>query len=131
MYYSFISKVKEGCHSASGRSICFEFLFWFRSAILLSKIKSLFFSLWKFAKSHMSFLKYSRLEIRLNAFHRSTISFSECRYQKKRLVEDWSVSAHHYKFTSLWNICKIEGKPFLMGNIFKLWISDIWFNENA
>ena len=31
----------------SGRSGSFEFLFWFSSVILLSKIRSLFFSLWK------------------------------------------------------------------------------------
>ena len=34
------------CHTASGRPGCFEFLFWFSSAILLFKMKLLFFNLW-------------------------------------------------------------------------------------
>ena len=53
-------------HTASGRSGSFEFLFWFRSAILLSNMKSLFFSLWKccrilhviFESTSQFFLKY-------------------------------------------------------------------------
>ena len=36
---------------------CFEFLFWFSSDIFLSKMKSPFFSLWKFSKFLMSFLE--------------------------------------------------------------------------
>ena len=36
--YSFISKVKQSFHTASGRSSCFEFLFWFSSAILIFKM---------------------------------------------------------------------------------------------
>ena len=43
MCYSFIFKVKQSIHTSSGRSGYFEFLFGFRSAILLSKTKSLFF----------------------------------------------------------------------------------------
>ena len=39
------------------RSSCFEFLLWFSSGTLLSKLKLLFFSLWKFAKFLMSFRK--------------------------------------------------------------------------
>ena len=52
-----IFKVKQSFHTAYGGSVCFEFLFWFSSAVLLSKMKSLFISLWKFAKFLMSFLK--------------------------------------------------------------------------
>ena len=37
---SFISKVKQNFQNDSGRSGCFEFLFWFNSAILLSRMKS-------------------------------------------------------------------------------------------
>ena len=55
--YSIISKVKQSFRTASGRSSCFEFWFWFISVILLPKMKSLFFSLSKFAKPLMSFLK--------------------------------------------------------------------------
>ena len=42
----FISKLKSSFHTASGWSGCFKFLLWFNSAFLLSKMKSLFFSLW-------------------------------------------------------------------------------------
>ena len=55
--YSFISKVKSSFHTTSDRSYCSEFSFWLSSAIWLPKKKSLFFSLWKFAKIIMSFLK--------------------------------------------------------------------------
>ena len=55
--YPFISKLKERFHTGSDWSGYFEFSFWFSSAILLSKMKSLFLSLWKFAKFLMSFLK--------------------------------------------------------------------------
>ena len=43
--------------TASGRSSCFKFLFLFRFTILLFNMKSLFYSLWKFAKFLISFLK--------------------------------------------------------------------------
>ena len=43
--------------TASGWSGSFEFLFWFSSALLLFKMKSLFFNLWKFAKFFMPILK--------------------------------------------------------------------------
>ena len=55
--YSFIFKVKWSFVTASVLFSCFKFLFWFSSAILLSKMKLLFFRLWKFTKFLMSFLK--------------------------------------------------------------------------
>ena len=55
LWYSFIYKDKF--YVACGRSCCFEFLFWFSSVILLSKMKLLFFGLWKFAKFLISFLE--------------------------------------------------------------------------
>ena len=44
-------------YTESGRSGCFEFWVWFSSVILLPKKKVLFFSLSKFSKFIMSFLK--------------------------------------------------------------------------
>ena len=74
MCYSFISKIKESFLTASGQSSYLEFLFWFSSAILLSKMKSLFFSLWKFVKFLMSF---SKPEVSfLQIFHHSSVSWS-------------------------------------------------------
>ena len=57
MRYSIIPKVNWSFHAASGRSGCFDFLFWSRTAILRSRMKLLFFILWKFVKFFMSFLK--------------------------------------------------------------------------
>ena len=63
LYYSFISKVKSSFRTGSGWSDCFKFLFWFRSIILLSKMKLLFFSLWKIAEFLMPFLRSIFLQI--------------------------------------------------------------------
>ena len=52
---SSISKVKQSFHTAFGRSGCFEFLIWFTPVLLLSEMKSLFFSHFKFAKFLISF----------------------------------------------------------------------------
>ena len=41
----YLSKVKQSLHTESGQSGDFEFLFWFSSTIILSKIKPLFRSL--------------------------------------------------------------------------------------
>ena len=50
-------QVKQTFHTTFDRSGCFEILFWFSSAILISKMKLLSFSMRKFAKFLIPFLK--------------------------------------------------------------------------
>ena len=62
---SFIFKIKLSFYTAYGRSGCFEFLFWFGYVILLSKIKCLFFSLWKVAIFSKSFWKHNSVLLQI------------------------------------------------------------------
>ena len=48
----FIYFQSKSLYTASGRSGCFEFWLWCSFTILLSKMKWLFFSLWKFSSCH-------------------------------------------------------------------------------
>ena len=71
MCYLFISTAKRSLLTVSGRSSYFEFWFWFSSTILPSKMKSLFFSLLKFAKSSCHFVKHKSVFFQI--LHQSSV----------------------------------------------------------
>ena len=114
MCHSFISNVKQRFFfTVSGRSSCFEFLFWFSSVILLSKMKSLFFSLWKFDKFSRHF--WIHKSVFLQILHQSSMQsnitllyfFSSKIYilWSKRTYQSanfWDISVLGSKFIKLW-----------------------------
>ena len=55
----FMSKIKYSSHTESGQPGCCDFLFWFSSAILLFKMRSLFFNLSTSPNLNNSSIDYS------------------------------------------------------------------------
>ena len=95
------------CHTASGRPDCFEFLFWFSSAILLFKKKLLFFSLWTKIWQILHVILERKKSVFLQILHQSSASsnitplyffssnstyFDQKKYKKMQILEIFECS---------------------------------------
>ena len=105
LFIYFQGKIKFS-HSIS--SICFFWIFILISAILLSKMKSLFSSLWKFAKFFMSFLK-----VQLSFPSHFASNFTAIKHNSSALLQLkhyilWSKRSHYS--ATFWNL-RISSAP--------------------
>ena len=85
LYYSFISKVKSSFRTGSGWSNCFKFLFWFRSVILLSKMKLLFSACEKLPNSSCHFWKHKSVFLQI-LYHSSVPPNFNCKKVSQVLI---------------------------------------------
>ena len=129
MYYSFISKVKQSFHTASGRSGCFEFLFSFSSAIFAFSSEIAIFQSVKICQIlHVIFERTSQFSFRfcINLqYHQTQLICSFLTQALYALVKSSPLKCKCFRFWSARvKICQIPHANFELTSqfLFKFYI---------